>query len=151
MLCRKNTCHTIAMLMFMHVLHTHLHNSSTYIHAGDTAFASGFATFVTYAVEINSASEQTLSRGAQVGIAILICGVWTAMDYLRTDIQGILNNLAMFFQVTASLIIVIVVLVMAPERTNGNNVYAWGYDATNVTQIVRTMTCTSACLSRPTP
>ncbi|CAF1410935.1 unnamed protein product [Adineta steineri] len=96
--------------------------------AGDAAFASGFATMVNAAVVLDGKSS--LSTGEQVGIAIAITFVWTLINTLRIDKQGWINNIAAFFQISSIITIVIVLLVMAPERATAKNVFTSTYDGT---------------------
>ncbi|CAF0731763.1 unnamed protein product [Adineta steineri] len=96
--------------------------------AGDAAFASGFATMVNTAVVLNGKSS--LNTGEQVGIAIAITFVWTLINTLRIDKQGWINNIAAFFQISSVIIIVIVLLVMAPERATAKDVFTSTYDST---------------------
>ncbi|CAF0949281.1 unnamed protein product [Adineta steineri] len=96
--------------------------------AGDAAFASGFATMVNTAVVLNGKSS--LNTGEQVGIAIAITFVWTLINTLRIDKQGWINNIAAFFQISSVIIIVIVLLVMAPERATATDVFTSTYKNT---------------------
>jgi amino acid transporter len=101
--------------------------------AGDAAFSSGFATCVSYAATIANPDSGELSVGAQVGISILVLAVWSVLDCSRTDVQGWINNFAVFWQIAASLIIVICLLALSSERASGSLVFLEGIDTTNVT------------------
>jgi amino acid transporter len=101
--------------------------------AGDAAFSSGFATCITYAMAIADPEGTPLSTGAQVGISIAVLGSWAVIDISRTDFQGWMNNLAVFWQIAGSMIIVITLLALAPERASGSLVFLQGIDWTNVT------------------
>ena len=57
--------------------------------------------------------DATYSVGAQVGIAMGVAMCWAAMNASRVDAQGWLNNLAMAWQVTTTIAIVVVLLVHA--------------------------------------
>lgn len=99
--------------------------------AGDAAFASGFASCVNYVVNIRNPGVD-LSVGAQVGISILVLAVWSLLNVARTDQQGWFNNVAVLYQLSASLIIVIVLLSMAPEYASASDVFVSVYDNTGL-------------------
>ena len=101
--------------------------------AGDAAFSSGFATCVSYASTIADPESGELSVGAQVGISILVLAVWSLLDCARTDVQGWINNLTVFWQIAGSLVIVICLLALSSERATGSFVFLEGIDTTNVT------------------
>ena len=100
--------------------------------AGDAAFSSGFASAIAMAVNIANPDNE-LSTGAQVGISILIVAVWSVLDCARTDVQGWINNFAVFWQIAGSLVIVICLLALSSERATGSYVFLQGFDGTNVT------------------
>ena len=89
--------------------------------AGDAAFASGFATIVNAAIFLNG--RPPLSIGAEVGIGIGIAFVWAVQNALRIDRQGWLNNIAAFFQIASSIVIVIVLFVMTSDRATARDVF----------------------------
>ncbi|CAF0751190.1 unnamed protein product [Adineta steineri] len=95
---------------------------------GDAAYASAFATMVNAVVILNGKSS--LSTGEQVSIAIAITFVWTLINTLRIDKQGWINNVAAFFQISSLITIVIVLLVMAPERASAKDVFTSTYNGT---------------------
>jgi amino acid transporter len=87
--------------------------------AGGAAFALGFANFVATALSLRGWQDGVgapegagLSRGAITAIAMLVCVVWAAVNALRVDQQGWLNNLAAGWQVSATVIIVAVILAV---------------------------------------
>ncbi|CAF4847589.1 unnamed protein product [Rotaria sp. Silwood1] len=96
--------------------------------AGDVAFASGFATIINAAIILEG--KDSLSTGAQVGIAIGITFVWAVQNALRIDQQGWLNNFAVIFQLGSAVTIVTVLLAMAPERATAHNVFTSTYNGT---------------------
>ncbi|CAF3610081.1 unnamed protein product [Rotaria sp. Silwood1] len=96
--------------------------------AGDVAFASGFATIINAAIILEG--KDSLSTGAQVGIAIGITFIWAVQNALRIDQQGWLNNFAVIFQLGSAVTIVTVLLAMAPERATAHNVFTSTYNGT---------------------
>jgi hypothetical protein len=56
--------------------------------------------------------------------------LWAIQNALRIDQQGWLNNLAATFQISSSIVIVIVLLVMAPERATAHDVFTSTYNGT---------------------
>ncbi|CAF3696031.1 unnamed protein product [Rotaria sp. Silwood1] len=94
----------------------------------DVAFASGFATIINAAIILEG--KDSLSTGAQVGIAIGITFVWAVQNALRIDQQGWLNNFAVIFQLGSAVTIVTVLLAMAPERATAHNVFTSTYNGT---------------------
>eukprot|EP00004_Rigifila_ramosa_P022948 TRINITY_DN6379_c0_g1_i3.p1 TRINITY_DN6379_c0_g1~~TRINITY_DN6379_c0_g1_i3.p1 ORF type:complete len:528 (-),score=99.97 TRINITY_DN6379_c0_g1_i3:86-1639(-) len=98
---------------------------------GDAAFASGFATVVAYAANMNDSGTE-LSTGQQVGISIAVIVVWSIMNTMRTDQQGWLNNFAIAFQVSATFIIIIVILVLSDNRASADYVFTNYYDGTGI-------------------
>ena len=100
--------------------------------AGDAAFSSGFATCISYAVSIANPGEQ-LSVGAQVGISIAVLATWSILDCARTDVQGWINNFAVFWQIAGSVIIVVCLLALSSQHATASYVFLQGYDATNFT------------------
>ncbi|CAF4007446.1 unnamed protein product [Rotaria sp. Silwood2] len=94
----------------------------------DVAFASGFATIINAAIILEG--KDSLSTGAQVGIAIGICFVWAVQNALRIDQQGWLNNFAVIFQLGSAISIVVVLLTMTPERATARNVFTSTYNGT---------------------
>ena len=101
--------------------------------AGDAAFSSGFAQCIAMAVSIANPDGDPLSTGAQVGISIAVLAFWSIIDCARTDVQGWINNFAVFWQIAGSLIIVICLLALSSQRATGSYVFLEGYDLTNVT------------------
>jgi amino acid transporter len=71
-----------------------------------------------------------LSTGVQVAISVGITLIWAIQNALRIDQQGWLNNLAAFFQIASSIVIVIVLLVMAPQRATGLDVFTSTFNGT---------------------
>ncbi|CAF3540844.1 unnamed protein product [Rotaria sp. Silwood1] len=94
----------------------------------DAAFSSGFATIINAAIILQG--NDSLSIGAQVGIGIGITFVWAALNALRVDQQGWLNNLAAVLQIGSTISIVIVLLVMAPTRATAHQVFTSTYNST---------------------
>ncbi|CAF4705587.1 unnamed protein product [Rotaria sp. Silwood1] len=95
---------------------------------GDAAFSSGFATIINAMVVLQG--NNSLSIGAEVGIGIGVTFVWAALNALRIDQQGWLNNLAAVFQIGSTISIVIVLLVVAPTRATAHEVFTSTYNST---------------------
>jgi len=74
--------------------------------------------------------KSSLSIGDQVAIGIAITFTWAVLNALPIDKQGWLNNIAAFLQVSSTIIIVIVLLVMAPERATAKAVFTSTYNGT---------------------
>ncbi|CAF1344497.1 unnamed protein product [Rotaria sp. Silwood1] len=96
--------------------------------AGDAAFSSGFATIINATVVLQG--NNSLSIGTEVGIGIGVTFVWAALNALRIDQQGWLNNLAAVFQIGSTISIVIVLLVVAPTRATAHHVFTSTYNST---------------------
>jgi amino acid transporter len=95
---------------------------------GDTAFASGFATIINAAVVLDG--KPALATGIQVAISIGITFIWTVQNALRIDQQGWLNNLAAFFQIATSIVIVAVLFSMTTQRATIRDVFTSTYNGT---------------------
>lgn len=63
-----------------------------------------------------------------MGIGIAIAFLWAILNILRIDQQGWLNNAAAIFQMGSVLSIIIVILVMAPQRATAYDVFISTYD-----------------------
>jgi amino acid transporter len=91
--------------------------------AGNAAFALGFANFVSKAVQLRGwvdgvgppPQAEPLSQGGVVAVAIAVSVCWAALNALRIDQLGLVQNLAALWQVGATVVIVAVVLG-APQR-----------------------------------
>jgi amino acid transporter len=101
----------------------------SYEHIGDAAFSSGFATVINAAIVLDG--RDSLSVGVQVAIGIGITAVWAIQNALRVDQQGWLNNFAAFFQISSSIVIVVVLFAMAPERATAKDVFTSTYNGTS--------------------
>ena len=99
-----------------------------YKNKGDSGFSAGFATVLNAALVLNG--NASLSIGSQVGIGIAITFIWAALNALPIDKQGWLNNVAAFLQISSTIIIVIVLLVMAPQRAVAKDVFTSTYNST---------------------
>ncbi|CAF4399035.1 unnamed protein product [Rotaria sp. Silwood2] len=97
-------------------------------YGSDAAFSSGFAIIVNDTLMLNGKSS--LSIGGQVGIGIAITLIWTIQNALRIDQQGWMNNIAAVFQISTAISIVIVLLVIAPERATAKDVFTSVYNGT---------------------
>jgi len=77
--------------------------------AGDAAFAYGFANFVS---GLKAAGEggESLSPGGVVGVAMTVSVVWAAINALRIDTIGWVNNVAALWQCVATVVIICTVL-----------------------------------------
>ena len=95
---------------------------------GDTAFSSGFGLIVNAAIILDG--RPSLSTGEQVAVSIGITFIWALQNALRIDQQGWLNNLAAFFQIASSIVIVVVLFVMAPQRADAHDVFFATYNGT---------------------
>ncbi|CAF1229978.1 unnamed protein product [Rotaria sp. Silwood1] len=95
---------------------------------GNAAFSSGFATLINAAIVLQG--YDSLNTRTQVGIGIGITFLWAVQNALRIDQQGWLNNFAAFLQFGSTIVIVIVLLVMAPERATAHNVFTSTYNST---------------------
>ena len=71
-----------------------------------------------------------MSTGVQVAIAIGIALVWAVQNALRIDQQGWLNNIAAFFQITSSIVIVIVLFAITSNRATARDVFTSTYNGT---------------------
>lgn len=95
---------------------------------GDVAFASGFATVVNDVIILSG--KESLSTGGIVGIGIAASFLWAVQNALRIDQQGWFNNFAVILQIASTIVIVIVLLVMAPERASAHDVFTSTYNST---------------------
>ena len=111
--------------------------------AGDAAFAYGFANWAVSAQQMqkcpvdivavykraadygivdtttstsSAVACSTYGVGAQVGIAMGVCGCWALLNILRVDAQGWLNNGAMAYQIATTVAIVATVLAKAGQN-----------------------------------
>jgi len=82
--------------------------------AGDAFFGYSFASAVNGAVIMNGGRE--MSTGVQVGIGIAVCFIWTVMNLLRIDKQGWMTNFAAIWQTSATIIIVVTILVTCSRQ-----------------------------------
>jgi len=94
----------------------------------NAAFSSGFATLINAAIVLQG--YNSLSIGAQVGVGIGITFLWAIQNALRIDQQGWLNNFAAFLQFGSTIVIVVILLVMVPERATTHNVFTSTYNST---------------------
>ena len=98
--------------------------------AGDAAFAFGFANIIAGAwdiANIDAEGYEPLGLGAQVGIAILMCFVYTGMNLLRTDIQGYINTFAMFFQLVTTVVLFVAVASLGSGASGkAPDSFVWG-------------------------
>ena len=101
--------------------------------AGDASFSNGLTSTIAMALAIGNPDADPLSTGAQVGISILVLATWSLLDCARTDVQGWINNFAVFWQIAGSFIIVICLLTLSDSRATATDVLLEGYDLTNVT------------------
>lgn len=69
--------------------------------------------------------------GVQVAIGVGITAVWAIQNALRVDQQGWLNNFAAFFQISSSIVMVVVLFAMAPERATASDVFTSTYNGTS--------------------
>lgn len=99
--------------------------------AGDAANASGFTTCVSYAISITHPGLG-LDTVGQVLVSISVMMMWGLMNEARSDRQGLLNNFAIFFQLTSSVFIVIVLLIMTPEHATAAQVFTEVNDQTGL-------------------
>lgn len=102
--------------------------------AGDAAFASGFATTLSYCLAIASPGSD-LSVESQVWISIVVLLSWAIADLLRTDAQGVWNDFAVVVQMGGAVVIVISLLVLAGlngQRATGEYVFTSGYDGVDL-------------------
>ena len=95
---------------------------------GNAAFSSGFATLVSAAIVVQG--HDSLSTGVRVGISIGITFLWAAQNALRIDQQGWINNFAAFLQLGSTIVIVLVLFVMTPERATTHDVFTSTYNST---------------------
>ena len=95
---------------------------------GNAAFSSGFATLINGAIVLQE--NDSLSTDVQVDIGIGITLLWAVQNALRIDQQGWLNNFAAFLQFCSTIIIVVLLLVMAPERATAHDVFTSTYNNT---------------------
>ena len=100
--------------------------------AGDAAFGFGFANVVAAAWDLQNIDDPSaytpLDTGAQVGIAILVCFVWAALNGLRTDTQAHANNVALWYQLSSTFVLVITVAVLGAANNPGGagtNAFVW--------------------------
>ena len=101
---------------------------------GDVAFASGFSTSVVFAQNIAYPDEKPMSTEIQVAISIAALAIWSLMCLARTDVLGWISYFAVFWQLSGSIIIVISLLILAPEHPAARDVFLEGIDRTNFTQ-----------------
>lgn len=71
-----------------------------------------------------------MSTGIQVAISIGITLIWAIQNALRIDQQGWLNNLAAGFQISSSIVIVLVLFIMSPQRATAQDVFTSTYNDT---------------------
>ncbi|CAF2837244.1 unnamed protein product [Rotaria sp. Silwood2] len=99
-----------------------------YENKGTTAFSYGFASIINAALVLDGKSS--LSVGGQVGVGIAVTFIWAIQNALRIDLQGWINNVAAFFQISSAISIAIVLLVMAPRRATAEDVFTLTYNGT---------------------
>ncbi|CAF2720224.1 unnamed protein product [Rotaria sp. Silwood2] len=95
---------------------------------GDVAFSSGFTMILNAAIIV--AGKDSLSIGAQTGIGVGITFIWAVTNALRIDQQGWLNNIAVILQISSAISIVVVLLVMVPQRATAQDVFTSTYNGT---------------------
>jgi amino acid transporter len=82
--------------------------------AGDASFAYGFASVIAAGHDILVENEEDMfSNGAVVGIAIALLIVWMFLAAMKIDQQGWVNNFAIFWKLTAIVVIIVCVSVQA--------------------------------------
>ena len=92
--------------------------------AGDASFAYSWALFMD-AARLSSVlhTHQSLNIHAIVSISILVLWVWTALNLLRIDKVGFVNNFAAFLQIGSILFIIIAIIVRAPSHRSAEFVF----------------------------
>eukprot|EP00475_Leptophrys_vorax_P009803 TRINITY_DN16495_c0_g3_i1.p1 TRINITY_DN16495_c0_g3~~TRINITY_DN16495_c0_g3_i1.p1 ORF type:complete len:551 (-),score=124.44 TRINITY_DN16495_c0_g3_i1:199-1851(-) len=101
--------------------------------AGDASFAYGFASVVAAGHNILVDADQALSSGAIVGIAIALLVVWMFLAATRIDQQGWVNNFAIFWQLSAIVVIIVCISVQASNAAvtqSASFVFTEFYNAT---------------------
>ncbi len=63
-------------------------------------------------------------------MSIGILFTWSVISALRIDQQGWLNNIAAFFQIAVTLIIVLVLFILTPQRATVHDVFLSTYNGT---------------------
>lgn len=102
----------------------HYHN---YVE-GYAVWASGFAQLGTAAVTV--ATNNTLTKSAEVGLSIGLNLLWAVKNVLRIDQQGWMYNIGIFFHLASVVSVVIVLLAMAPARAKAYDVFTATYNGT---------------------
>lgn len=88
----------------------------------------GFVSIFNSALLISG--KEPLGIHLQVGLAICVTFLWAVQNVLRIDQQGWVYTAAAMFQILATIAIVIVLFVMAPERATVENVFFSTYNGT---------------------
>eukprot|EP01124_Arcella_intermedia_P010886 TRINITY_DN17390_c0_g1_i1.p1 TRINITY_DN17390_c0_g1~~TRINITY_DN17390_c0_g1_i1.p1 ORF type:complete len:550 (+),score=49.13 TRINITY_DN17390_c0_g1_i1:40-1689(+) len=96
---------------------------------GDAGFASGFAAVVAGLASFNGV---TLETGPQTGIAIAILFGWTLLNLFRVDQQAWVNMFAAVYQMICTIVIILVVLIASPDRSNAQFVFTKWNDGTGL-------------------
>lgn len=99
--------------------------------AGDASFATGFASFVSAAVAA-SEDRDALNIRVQVGISIFILFLWSFLNFFRIDQVGWINNIAAIIHCSSIIIIVVGLLALTPEFTDGAFVFGRFYNNTDI-------------------
>jgi len=102
--------------------------------AGDASFAYSFTLFMD-AARLSSVlhTHEPLNIHAVVSISILVLWVWTAMNLLRIDRVGFVNNFAAFLQIGSILFIIIAIIVRAPSHRSAEFVFTTYWNDTGFT------------------
>ncbi|CAF1031970.1 unnamed protein product [Adineta steineri] len=95
---------------------------------GDASYSYGFVYILNAIIMLHD--KPSLSTTDQVLISIIILFTWSAVNTLRINQQGWLNNLSTIFQLSATLIIVIVLFIMTPKHATVHDVFFSTYNGT---------------------
>lgn len=106
--------------------------------AGVCSFASGFATTITYAANMANSTVE-LSDGVQIAIALAALLVWSLLNEVRSDVQGMMNNVAIAIQVGGSLVVVVLLLWLSGSHATVDYVFTSVNDKTGLSADTKVM------------
>jgi amino acid transporter len=99
--------------------------------AADASIASGFASSLSYAINISYPDVQ-LTTNAQVALSVVVMALWTVLNATRVDFQGLVYNVALVFMIVGSVVIVVVILAMSPQWATPDYVFTSVNDQTGL-------------------
>jgi amino acid transporter len=103
--------------------------------ATDASFAYGFAEIVGAIIELKTGGKTSLSNGVKVAIAIGCMFSFAIKNIAKMDAQGWFNNASAIFQMGSTFILILAIVIAAPERSSSEFVWTKYYNSTGMPSV----------------